>query len=397
MPRFPAHSPFVSSLRPSVFSSIVAQFKTLPAPPAPLHLGDTWRQPPDVARLEHAVANLPKNGYAYANPNGHEELRAAVAERLGRKGLPGLTAENVHVTSGGTGAIAAVWHTLLQPGDEVLVLAPFWPLVRGIIRSVGGVAVEVPFYAAMRAGRPVAEVLAPFVTPRTVAVYVTSPNNPCGTVLSRAQLAEMAAFCVRHDLWALADEAYHDFAYAPAEHAFLATFPGMAQRTTTVLTASKSYALAGTRIGFLVGDPAWLDAARRSTTHSIYQVPLVCQLSVLQAVALAEPWVRETRDLYLAARDLTHRSLQARFEPAQGGGYVFADLADELDGMPMMQYLSDLLREGVCISPGDAFGNDFPTFARICYTAVPLDHLGPALDKLNRSLERMRKRLPLAA
>ncbi|MBM4343700.1 MAG: pyridoxal phosphate-dependent aminotransferase [Deltaproteobacteria bacterium] len=397
MPRFPAQSPFVSSLRPSVFASIVAQFRTLPAPPAPLHLGDTWRQPPEAARLEHAIASLPKNGYAYANPNGFEPLRAAVADRLGQKGLPGLSADHVHVTSGGTGAIAAVWHTLLQPGDEVLVLAPFWPLVRGIVRSVGGVAVEVPFYPAMRAGRAVAEILAPFVTERTVAVYVTSPNNPCGTVLSRAQLGELAAVCVQHDLWALADEAYHDFAYAPAEHAFLATFPGMQSRTATVLTASKSYALAGTRIGFLVGDPVWLDAARRSTTHAIYQVPLVCQLSALQAVTHGEPWVCETRELYLAARDLTHRTLQARFDPAQGGGYVFADLTDELDGMPMMQYLHDLLREGVCISPGDAFGDAFSSFARICYTAVPIDQLGPALGKLNRSLDRMRRRMPLAA
>ena len=397
MPHFPEQAAFVKNLRPSVFSSIVAQFRTLPAPPAPLHLGDTYRQPPEAARLEHAVALLPKNAYAYTNPNGHEELRQAVAERLGRNGLANLTAAHVHVTCGGTGAIAAVWHTLLQPGDEVLVLAPFWPLVRGIIHSVGGVAVEVPFYPAMRRGQPVAEVLRPFVTARTVAVYVTSPNNPCGTVLSTGQLSELAQFCQLHQLWALADEAYHDFVYSDQPHTFLASLPGMAQRTATVLTCSKSYALAGTRIGFLVGDASWLDAARRATTHQVYTVPLVCQLSALQAVLHGDPWVSETKALYAEAAALTQRTLQARFEPAHGGGYVFADLSHELNGRPIMEYLSELLREGVCISPGDAFGQHFSDHARICFTAVPLDALGAALDKLNRSLERMRLRLPLAA
>lgn len=397
MPKFPAQSPIAANLRPSVFASVVAQFKTLPAPPAPLHLGDTYLQPPAEARLEKAVARLPANGYAYTNPNGLEELRAAVAERLAGKGLPGLDANHVHVTTGGTGAIAALCRAILQPGDEVLILAPFWPLVRGIVYSVGAVPVEVPFYAAARQGTPVAEILAPHVTERTAMLYVTSPNNPCGTVLTPQQIADVGQFCQQRGLWALADEAYHDFAYAPHRHTFLASLPGMAQRTATVLTCSKSYALAGTRIGFLVGDPAWLDSARRVTTHMGYNIPLVCQLSALAAVQHGEAWVAQTRDLYAHAADVTHRTLQAQFAPAQGGGYVFADLAAELQGKPLMDYLRELLREGVCLSPGDAFGQAFATSVRVCYTAVPPDQLPIALAKLNASLDRLRRGQPLAA
>ncbi len=396
MPRSLALSPFVQRLRPSVFASLVAQFKTLPSPPAPLHLGDTYRPPPEQARLEHAVALLPANGYAYANPNGHEGLRQAVAERMGRCGLPGLGLEHVHVTSGGTGAIAAVWHTLLAPGDEVLILAPFWPLVRGIVHSVGAVPIEVPFYHRMRQGESVDTILAPYVTERTAALYVTSPNNPCGTVLSAAQMLEVATFCQRHDLWALADEAYYDFCFDDQPHPLLASLPGMAQRTASVFTCSKSYALAGIRLGFLVGDPSWLDAARRATTHQIYNVPLVCQLSAMQAVVHGDAWVAETRGLYRQAADLTHRSLQAKFALSQGGGYVFVDLAEELRGRDVYAYLSELLREGVCVSPGDAFGQHFGSWVRVCYTAVPLPALEVALGKLNRSLERIRRGEPLA-
>ena len=391
MPSHPRTSPAAASLRPSVFASLAAQFKTLEHPPIPLHLGDTYRQPPAEARYEHALGRLPSSCYAYSNPLGMEDLRHAFAERVGRDGLTGLTADNVHVTSGGTGAITIALQTWLEPGDEILVLAPFWPLVKGMAMNIGAVAVEVPFYDGLRRGQTVAELLQPYVTSRTVALYLTSPNNPCGTVLDRAELEAVAAFCVKHGLWALADEAYEHYAYAPNQHHFLAAMPGMATRTASVFTVSKSYALAGMRVGFLCGDPAWLDVARRVATHNVYNVPLICQLSALGAIEHGEAWIRETRDLYSEANNLVVRKLQADFRPAAGGGYIFADLAADLRGRPLMGWLSDLLRDGVSLSPGDAFGRHFGTWVRVCFTAVPPDALDLALDRMNRSLERLRQ------
>jgi N-succinyldiaminopimelate aminotransferase len=390
MPKPPVTSPNARQLRQSVFATLAARFKDLAQPPIPLHLGDTYRDPPNGARLEHAIGRLPRLAYQYNNPNGHDGLREAVANRCANEGFPGLTPAHVHVTTGGTGAIATVMQTWLQAGDEVLILAPFWPIVRGVVLAHGGVPVEVPFYADVRAGRSIAEILTPYVTDRTVALYVTSPNNPCGTVLTPGQTSDLAAFCVLHDLWVLADEAYHHYTYGESQHTWIATLPGMAERTATVFTVSKSYALAGLRVGFLVGDPAWLDSARRVSTHSVYTVPLVCQLAALGAIETGDAWIQETRGLYAAAAELTERKLQARFLPAQGGGYVFPDLADDLRGRPLMDWLFELLTDGVSLSPGDAFGHAFGTQVRVCFTAVPLDQVELAIDRLNRALERLR-------
>lgn len=396
MPKPPLLSPDVRQLRPSVFATLAARFKDLPQPPIPLHLGDTYRDPPELARLEHVTSRLPAKGYQYSNPNGLAELSAAVAERCAKEGLPGLSPAHIQVTAGGTGAIHTAMNTWLAPGDEVLILAPFWPIVRGIVLACGGVPVEVPFYAEIHAGLAVDAILQPHVTSRTVAMYVTSPNNPCGSVLTREQAEAVAAFACRNDLWVLADEAYHHYLYGGLAHTWLAGLPGMAGRTATVFTVSKSYALAGMRIGFLCGDPAWLDVARRVVTHSVYHVPAICQLSALAAIETGDAWIRETRDLYAAAADMTSRKLQANFRPAAGGGYVFPDLTEELAGRPLMAWLFELLHDGVSLSPGDVFGSAFGNHVRVCFTAVPPETLSIALDRLNGALDRLRRQ-PLAA
>ena len=391
MPKFPIASPAANTLRPSVFTTLTALFKTLPAPPIPLQLGDTFREPPESALLQHAVARMPKQkAYAYSNPMGLDDLRHALAARCEREGLTGLNANHIQVTAGGTGAIFVALQTWLQPGDEVLVCAPYWPLIKGMINSLGGVPVEVPFYPGIRAGKPVAELLQPYLTERTVALYVCTPNNPCGTVLNAAQVSEVAKFAVANNLWTIADEAYHHYIYDDTPHPWLAREPGMAERTASIFTASKSYALAGIRTGFLVGEGEWLDVARRVNTHQIYSVPMVAQLAVLGAIEGGDPWIAETKAIYKRAADIVRRTLQADFGNADGGGYVFPDFAKELNGKPMIDWIKELLYEGVCISPGDAFGQDYATFSRICFTSVPEDQLVLAIERLNRALDKMR-------
>lgn len=391
MPKFPIASPAANTLRPSVFTTLTALFKTLPAPPIPLQLGDTFREPPESALLHNAVARMPKSrGYAYSNPMGLDDLRAALAERGVREGFTGLTPANIQVTAGGTGAIFVALQTWLQPGDEVLVCAPYWPLVKGMINSLGGVPVEVPFYPGIRAGTPVKELLQPYLTSRTVALYVCSPNNPCGTVMNAQQVKEAAEFAVANNLWTIADEAYHHYAYDGTPHPWLALEPGMWERTASIFTASKSYALAGIRTGFLVGAGEWLDVARRVNTHQIYSVPMVVQLATLGAIEGGDAWIAETKDIYKRAADIVRRTLQADFGNADGGGYVFPNFAKELNGKPMIQWITELLHEGVCISPGDAFGQDYATFSRICFTSVPEDQLVLAIERLNRALDKMR-------
>lgn len=403
MPRFPNPAPGPAALRSSVFTLLAPHFARARDPVIPLHIGDTYLPPPAAASWTAAADRMPARSYTYRSPNGEPALRDAFCERWAGLGLHGLEPERVHVTVGATGGVAAALRTWLAPGDEVLLLAPYWPLVRGIVRAAGGVPVDVPFYAAVRDGGDVRALLDAACTERTTAVYVITPNNPDGTALDAETLDTIAAWCVERDLWVLSDEAYADYVFAPNAHGFLANRPGMAARTATVYTVSKSYALAGARVGLLVGDPAWLDIARRVTTHDVYNVPLIAQTMAEAAIRTGDDWVRDARARYQQAAHLVAQRLELPFAPAQGGGYVFVDLgawlpqrAPTADGDrhshdaanhrddPMLGLLVDLIHAGVSLSPGGAFGAAWGDWARLCFMSVPEGELGVAVDRLNR-------------
>lgn len=391
MPRYPSRNTAAQQLKPAIFMRLLPIIRSLPRPPIPLHIGDTWIAPPAASRIEETVAHLPDTTYAYAAPNGMPALRDAFCERWTRRGFGGLDQDRVHVTVGATGGVSAALHAWTEPSDEVMLLAPFWPLVRGMVRGLDCTAVEVPFYRAVREGADVRALLDAALTPKTSVVYLSSPNNPDGTVLTRAQLQHVAEFCVANDLWLLSDEAYTDYAFEPAQHHFIATFPGMAGRTASVYTMSKSFALAGIRIGFLCGDPSWLETARRVTTHSVYNVAVNSQVSAMRAIQTGDEWVDQAREKYRCGAQLMADRLDADFLPAQGGGYVFANLDADLGERSTLTWLAELLHEGVSLSPGSAFGDDFERCVRICYMSVPMPKLEAAVEIINRSLARIRR------
>ncbi|MCO4760650.1 MAG: pyridoxal phosphate-dependent aminotransferase [Myxococcales bacterium] len=388
MPRFPALSSASNSLQPAVFTRLLPLMRSLPEPALPLHIGDTWLKPPAAAMLDRVASG--RELYPYSSPAGDVGLRSSFCQRWTDLGLQGLDVDRVHVTPGATGAVQAAIRTFAGAGDDVMLLAPFWPLVRGITLSCGANPVQVPFYDRLRAGADVTASLEGALTDQTTTVYLCSPNNPDGTVLTAAQQLEVAQFCQRHDLWLISDEAYCDHAFAPHKHRFIANLPGMAERTASIYTASKSYALAGIRIGFLAGDPGWLERARRVSTHQIYNLPLICQRAAKAAIDEGDAWLAEARDKYAAAADHVHRHLEATFHPAQGGGYVFCDVSAELNGKPTLTWLAELLHEGVSIAPGVAFGAHYDQWVRVCYMSLPVPELAVAIERLNRSLNRLR-------
>lgn len=391
MPRFPTRNAAALQLKPAIFMRLLPIIRSSPKPPIPLHIGDTFVQPPPASLIAATVDHLPETTYKYAAPNGMIALREAFCDRWSQRGFEGLTTDHVHVTVGATGAVSAALHAFTEPGDDVMLLAPFWPLVRGMVRGLDCRPVEVPFYRRAREGSDVRQLLDAALTPKTSVVYLCSPNNPDGTVLTRSQLQQVAKFCIDNDLWLITDEAYTDYAFAPNEHHFIATFEGMEKRTASTYTMSKSYALAGIRIGFLCGDPSWLETARRVTTHSVYNVPVNSQVAALRAIETGDEWVEEVREKYRLGAELVASQLDADFLPAQGGGYIFADLSADLGARSTLTWLAELLHEGVSLSPGIAFGDDFERFVRVCYMSVPLPELERALGIINRSLARIRR------
>lgn len=376
-------------IRPPVFSELQARIDRLAASGqeiVPLQIGDTHRLPPAAARkalaeLEGDDASL----YRYGATAGVAALREAFAARLRGHGRDVDPTNEIHVGNGGTHALFCAARALLDDGDEVLLASPWWPLAPGIFTSCGAVPVEVPLTQRLYEDPAfdVAAALAAKITPRTKAIYFISPNNPDGKVLGRRELDAIAAVAKEHDLWVFADEVYADTLFDGREHVSIATLPGMRERTVTLHSLSKSHALAGLRIGFVVADGATIAAARRVSTHSAFNVPVAMQRAALAAVA-DESFPREARAEYESARDATVRALSGapvRFHVADGATYLFVDF-----GRPVLPILERAVDRGVLLAPGDAFGS-YGTFARLCFTAVPVEAVVRGIERLREALD----------
>ena len=295
------------------------------------------------------------------------------------------------VASGATHAVYCGLRAVLDPGDEVLVLAPYWPLSVGVVRAAGGVPVEVPLTTRLYADPSIdpADVLAEAAGPRTRALYLITPNNPDGYVLGAAQLARLARFARERDLWVLADEVYADYTYGAA-HASIARLDGMAGRTLSAYSLSKSHALAGARVGFLVAPERVVSLARRVATHTVFNVPVAAQRVALAALGSGRGWIDVARGAYRQARDATLASLQGApvvAPPPHGGSYVFVDFAGVLQGRPLRGLLEAAIDRGVLLAPGDGCGAAYATWARLCFTAVPPARLAEGLGRLREAID----------
>jgi aspartate/methionine/tyrosine aminotransferase len=382
MPRAPSLSASARALRESIFSRLQGRLAKHGADGVPLHLGDTYLHPPIAAR-EALEANAAD--WRYGAPAGEAPLLAALAKKLRQaNALDWTTEQHLQVTVGATAALAAAARAVIDPGDEVICPTPHWPLIRGIVTNAGGVVVEAPLSQRLYAdaGADPAALLEPYITPRTTALYVTTPNNPDGKQLSRAQLESLAELARRHDLWVLADEVYEDLAWT-APHVSIASLPGMAERTLTVFSLSKTYAIAGHRLGYVVGAAAPMHALRKIANHTVYNVPSILQRAALALVteASSRAWLDEARATYAAARDEAIRLCPAPCFVPDGATYLFVDLSRWATAGDLWPLVERTLDAGVSIAPGEQFGGDFSRHARLCFTAVPVERLRVGLAR----------------
>ncbi|HTQ41914.1 MAG TPA: pyridoxal phosphate-dependent aminotransferase [Polyangiaceae bacterium] len=384
-------------IRASVFADLAPRIEARAhagADLVELHIGDTHVMPPEGARFGRVEAEGYEAAlYRYGAIAGVEALKAAFAEELARTGRgprgvsPGA---NVLVAAGATHGIFCGLRAVLEPGDEVLVAAPYWPLSVGVVRAAGGVPVEVPLTDRLYADPSLraADLLEAAVTPRTRAIYLITPNNPDGYVMSDAQLEGIARLAVARDLWVLADEVYADYVYEGA-HRSIASLDGMAERTLSAFSLSKSHALAGARVGFLVAPEPVVQLARRVATHTVFNVPVASQRVALAALATGGTWVEGARRAYAEARRATLEALAdtgARVHAPHGGSYAFVDFAPVLGGRPLKALLERAIDRGVLLAPGDGCGEAYASWARICFTSVPRPRLVEGLGRLREAL-----------
>jgi N-succinyldiaminopimelate aminotransferase len=365
----------------AVYSPLGERLRSHVGPIHPLHVGDTWREPFASGRMEELAQAAHPGMNRYSATRGLPELVDAIVEKVaGRNELP-CERNGVVVTGGATAGLSCVVGALTEPGDEVLILAPFWPLIRGIVQGWRARPVEVPFHDRVASAAEAVAAVAARATERTVALYVSTPSNPAGRVVPGDWLEALAGFARRADLWLLSDEVYEDLVYR-GEHVSIGRFAP--ERTVTAFSFSKSYGMAGYRVGYVVGPPAVLDEVHKLHVHSTYSAPTPSQLAALRALRDGDVWLAETRQLYQRAGDDAATALGVA--PPEGSTFLFLDVADRLDERGMLGFLEDVFEDGVVLAPGASAGSDYTGWVRLCFTAAPPEQVANAVRLLAKRL-----------
>lgn len=353
-----------------------------------LESGDPNFAPP--THVLDAVDKAARTGKTHYIPNdGIPELRVALAEKLRTKnGISWATDKNVFLTNGAMHGLFVTFSSLLSPGDEVIIPDPMWTEVAENIRLAGGVTVGVPLRAAEDFEyRP--EEIERRITPKTKAIFINTPQNPTGAVLSESTLKEIIAIAKRHELFIVSDEAYEDVIYAPAVHQSVASLaPEYAEKIISIYSFSKSHAMSGLRTGYIVTcNPTLLDRIPKLLRCTINGVNSLAQWAAVAAVTGPQDHLQMMRDEYIVRRDKLIESLSGiegvrPFNP-KGSFFVWAELDPSIYkrlGVADADALSGMLAErGIGSAPGDAFGETCADAIRFSFScATPMVEAGAA-------------------
>ena len=311
-----------------------------------------------------------ENKTRYAPSSGIEPLRLSIATKLIQRNGMAVSAENVIVTAGGAHALYVAFQAVLDPGDDVLLFSPYWTPIREMITVCQARALLVPTATARSAG--LTKTLEDFTTPHTRAIYYNTPQNPTGTVFSRAEAEEVAAFAIKHDLVVIADEAYEDLVYE-GEHFSIASLPGMAERTITTYTFSKSYGMTGWRVGYAVAHEPFMSGLRKLVLYSVNGVSTMTQWAALEALSTPASALEARRREYRLRRDLLVNGLNEVGLPCElpaGAFYAFPQVTRiNKDSRVAARLL--LSKAHVATVPGVVFGGQGEGHVRFSYTVSP--------------------------
>lgn len=349
------------------------------ANPFRLDQGDVSFDVPETVKAAMARA-IAENKTHYLQTTGVPRLRELMAAKVREKNrIPGVDSEHVLVTNGGIHGLYIVCQALLEPGDEVVMPDPGWPPVAGNVLLAKGVPVPCPLRETFRWRYDLDE-LESKITSKTRLIYLNSPHNPSGGVLTRADLEQIAAIAQAHDIWVISDEAYEDVVFE-GEHISIASLPGMYERTIPLYTFSKSYAMTGLRLGYVaIKDAVIRDRAKKVLFHTSSNIASIVQFGGIGALEGSQECIDTFRTELRARRDLFYEGI-GRLEsagvfsgtPPPGAFYAFLRIdpgwrprnAEGSLSWAMSEYLIRNGRIG-CV-PGVDFGAAGEGYLRLCF------------------------------
>lgn len=293
----------------------------------------------------------------YAEVRGSRGLRDSIVDRHRRRSGQRVEADQVIVMPGAQCGVYSVAQCLLDPGDEVIVAEPMYVTYEGVFGACGANVVPVAVRPQNGFRVDPADVAA-LITPKTRAVLLNSPNNPSGASLPLPVWQDLASLCVRHDLWLISDEVYSELLYE-GKHISPASLPGMAERTATIDSLSKSHAMSGWRVGWVMGPKPLIDHLEHLSLCMLFGIPDFVQKAAQVALDGNLPEVALMREEYRQRRDLVCASLNhcpgLRVIRPDGGMFVMVDVRQT--GLSAQHFAERLLEGyGVSVLAGEAFG-----------------------------------------
>lgn len=337
--------------------------------------------------------------FSYPPVPGYPELRKGIADKLKKENKIDCTENNIIVSNGGKHSIANIMMCMLNPGDEVIVFAPYWVSYVEIIKLAEGVPVEVGADITQNF-KVTAEQVKAAITDKTKAVIFSSPCNPTGAVFSKAEFEAIAEVLKPHkDIYVIADEIYEYINFTEEGHVSFATIDGMQDRTITVNGFSKGYAMTGWRVGYICA-PEWIaKACNKIQGQFTSGVCSIAQRAAIAAITGDASSTKEMADTYFKRRkmvlDLLAEIPGVKSNLPEGAFYVFPDVSayfGKSDGATTINNASDLSLyilnvAHVSTVTGEAFGA--PECIRISYAASD-DDLKEALLRMKNALAKLK-------
>lgn len=351
-----------------------------------INLGQGFPDLPEPEELIGAARRaLVERSNQYPPMRGLAELRSGIADYYREHQALDVSPDEIVVTSGATEALAAAIFALVQPGDEVIIIQPAYDAYRPLVERAGGVARFVSL-TPPRWALPL-EQLEAAIGPRTRLLILNTPNNPTGTLLSRAELEAIGDLCVRHDLWVLSDEVWEGMCFGGAQPLSALAIPALRDRTIKVGSAGKIFSLTGWKVGWAVASPKLAGALAGQHQFLTFTTATPLQWAVAEGLALPALWHDVHRQRYAEARGRLIEGLDAAgfvLLPNEASWFVTIDLAASGIAIGDVEFCERLIDEaGVAAIPVSAFYAERPpaNYVRLCFTKSD--------EMLDRAVERL--------
>ena len=308
------------------------------------------------------------NGNTHYAPNaGLPALREAIAKQVSKENGIDYTADNVAVTIGATEAVYLSFMACINPGDEVIILAPYWVQYENIVKLLGGKPVIVD--TLKEDFEPDLIAIHKAINEHTKAIVINSPNNPSGYVYNDAFLKELAEVASSNNIFIFDDEAYRSLVY-DGEYPSIAKYCGK-EDIVIINSFSKEFAMTGWRVGYVVADEDFINTVVKFQQNIAVCVSTPNQYAAIEAITNKDKYAGGIKDVFQKRRDVLTRELRKieklKFQAPAGTFYAFIDISST--GMDSKSFCFSLLeKQHVAVIPGVAFGEAFDNYIRLAFT-----------------------------